>query len=182
MNVFDVVALVPGRGLAQGQDENQVASPGTYETLTPGAAVHTPTAADLQMPYGEGAADPQRAALSGVAAAASLPTPSPDRAGSSSLGGVPLALSGAAPGSSSAVVASWVVPAVAPDSTDQELAVDPPSQGPVREGTTLPGWWLAAGDWLFTGGSDGAAPDGMTDPAAAAPDSNGWCYHPQRIR
>jgi hypothetical protein len=169
MNVFDVMALVPGRGPALGQDESQVASPVTYQTLTSGAAVHSLTAADLQMPYGEGAADPQRAALPGVAA------------GSSSVGDVPLASSGAAPGLPSAVLASWLLPAVAPANTDQELAVGLPSQGPVREGTTLPGWVQAASDGLFTVGSDGAAPDGMTDPATAASDSNGRCQHQQRI-
>jgi hypothetical protein len=181
MNVFNVVALVPGRGPAMGLDESQVTTPVSYETLTSGAAVHTLSAAELQMSYGEGAADALRAALPGVAAAASLPTPSADRAGGSAVGGVPLALSDAAPGLPSAVLASWLVPAVAPGSADPELTADLPSQGPVRAGTTVPGWALAAGDGLFPGGSDSAAPDGMTDPATAASDSNGRYEHQQRI-
>jgi hypothetical protein len=172
MNVFDAMALLPGRGLAMGQGERQVVTPDTYETLTSGAAVYTLTAGDLRMPYGEGVVDLQRAALPGVAAAASLPTSSPGRAGSGPVGGVPLAQSGAAPGLSSAILASLVVPAVAPANADQELAVDLSSQGPLGAAMTLPVWALPVDGRLFTGGWDGAAPDGTTDPAAAL-DSNG---------
>jgi hypothetical protein len=143
MNVFDAMALVPGRGPAMGQDESQLASAVSYETQASRAVVHTLTTADLHLPYGEAIADAQRAGLLEVAAAVSLPTPSVDRAGSSFVCGVPLAQSGAAPGLSSGILASWLVPAVAPASADRELAEDPPSPGPVQARTTLPWWALA---------------------------------------
>lgn len=44
-----------------------------YGTLSPGTTIRTLTAADLNIPYDEGAADPQRAALPPPANAAALP-------------------------------------------------------------------------------------------------------------